>query len=79
MPICEGEGPYEWVYKVERYVTVNELSEREKLTVAALCLEGKALTWYQWREQRQPMQSWSEFKDRLMERFYPSQEGNVHE
>ena len=46
---------------------------------AALCLEGKALAWFQWREQRQPMRLWGEFKDRLLERFQATQEGDLHE
>ena len=31
MPIFEGEDAYGWVYRVERYFTINGLSEREKL------------------------------------------------
>ena len=46
---------------------------------AALCLEGKALAWFQWREQRQPMRSWGEFKDWLLERFRATQEGDLPE
>uniref|UniRef100_A0A1S8ADV7 Aminoacyl-tRNA ligase n=1 Tax=Citrus limon TaxID=2708 RepID=A0A1S8ADV7_CITLI len=79
MPIFEGEDAYGWVYRAERYFAINGLSEREKLMAAALCLEGKALAWFQWREQRQPMRSWGEFKDRLLERFQATQEGGLHE
>ena len=79
MPIFEGEDAYGWVYRVECYLTINELSEREKLMAAALCLEGKVLAWFQWREQRQLLRSWGEFKDRLLERFRATQEGDLHE
>ncbi|KAL9409374.1 hypothetical protein AB3S75_047714 [Citrus x aurantiifolia] len=43
MPIFEGEDAYGWVYRVERYFTINGLSEREKLMAATLCLEGRRL------------------------------------
>ena len=51
MPIFEGEDAYGWVYRVEHYFAINGLSEREKLLAAALCLEVKALAWFQWRKQ----------------------------
>ena len=69
MHIFEGGDAYGWVYRVECYFTINGLSERETLMAVALCLEGKALAWFQWREQRQPLWSWGEFKDFLLERF----------
>lgn len=56
----------------------NGLSKREKLMAAALCLEGKALAWFQWREQRQSLRLWGEFKDWLLERFQATQEGDLH-
>ena len=68
MLIFEGEDAYGWVYREERYFAINGLSEGEKLMAAALCLEGKTLMWFQWREQ-QPLRPWGEFKDRLLERF----------
>lgn len=69
MPVFEGEDAHGWIYRVERYFLVNGLTEGERLMAAALCLEGKALAWYQWRETRYPIRSWEEFKDRLLERF----------
>ena len=49
MPIFEGKDAYGWVYRVECYFTINELSERKKLmAVAALCSEGNAFTWFKW-------------------------------
>ena len=68
MLIFESEDAYGWVYRVERYFAINGLSEGEKLMAAALCLEGKTLMWFQWREQ-QPLTPWGEFKDRLLRGF----------
>jgi len=79
MPIFEGEDAYGWIYKVERYFAVNGLTEEEKLSAAGLCLEGKALSWYQWRDQRRPIRSWGEFKDSLLERFQTDRGGDFYE
>lgn len=79
MPIFKGEDAYGWIYRVERYFVIIGLTEREKLMAAALCLDGKALTWYKWNEQRQLMQSWIEFKESLLGRFRLSEKGDIHE
>ena len=79
MPVFEGEDAHGWIYRVERYFAVNGLTEDEKLTAAALCLEGKALAWYQWCEQRDPMHTWEDFKTQVLDRFRPLQEGDYHE
>lgn len=79
MRIFEGEDAYRWIYRVERYFAVNGLTERESLTTTTICLEGKVLAWYQWRERQHPMQSWAKLKGRLLERFRPRKEGGKHE
>ena len=79
MPIFEGTDVHGWLYRVERYFALNGLSDREKLTTAGICLEGKALAWFQWREQRHPVQSWREFKDQLLTRFQATQAGDLYE
>ncbi|XP_020691238.1 uncharacterized protein LOC110105899 [Dendrobium catenatum] len=42
-------------------------------------LEGKALAWYQWRDMREPIRSWREFKDCLLERFRADDGGDIYE
>ncbi|XP_020693720.1 uncharacterized protein LOC110107714 [Dendrobium catenatum] len=79
MLIFEGENTYGWIYKVERYFAVNGLTEEEKLTTAGLCLEGKALSWFQWRDQRRPIRNWREFKDCIIERFQTDRGGDFYE
>ncbi|PKU66499.1 hypothetical protein MA16_Dca006827 [Dendrobium catenatum] len=44
MPIFEGDDSHGLIYKVERNLTVNGLTEEERLTTVGLCLEGKALS-----------------------------------
>ncbi|PKU61693.1 1-phosphatidylinositol-3-phosphate 5-kinase [Dendrobium catenatum] len=79
MLVFEGEDGHGWIYKVERYFAVNGLTEEEKMTATRLCLEGKALAWYQWRDRREPIRSWRQFKDCLLERFRADEGGDFYE
>lgn len=79
MSIFNGTDVHDWVYHVERYFFVNGLTEPEQSTAVTLFLEGRALTWYRWRDQLQPLRSWKEFKDSIMERFRPTYEGILNE
>ncbi|XP_028552250.1 uncharacterized protein LOC114580023 [Dendrobium catenatum] len=79
IPIFEGEDAYGWIYRVERYFAVNGVTEEEKLMAVPVCLEGKALAWFQWLEGRQHVRSWEEFKDLLLHRFRMSSEGTHYE
>ena len=45
------------------------MTEGEKIIVATINLDGEALAWFQWEESRSPIQSWVEFKGRLLDRF----------
>uniref|UniRef100_A0A0V0ITS5 Putative ovule protein n=2 Tax=Solanum chacoense TaxID=4108 RepID=A0A0V0ITS5_SOLCH len=45
LPVFEGEDPLGWIYRVERYFAVNEISEAERLQAASVSLEGKTLNW----------------------------------
>lgn len=79
IPIFLSENLDGWLFKVEHYFLVNEVLETEKLEAIAVCLEGDALTWLQWREGRLPISSWTEFKSELLRRFHDPRKGNNYE
>ncbi|XP_071714502.1 uncharacterized protein [Rutidosis leptorrhynchoides] len=79
MPVFEGEDAYGWIYRVERYFEVQGIPPQEQLRAAAICMEGEALSWYRWRENRTLFYSWDGFKRRLLIRFNQSQGGNLYE
>ena len=79
LPIFEGEDPLGWIFRVERYFTVNGVTEAERLDAAVVSLEGKALAWFQWMEARTPVRSWQEFKTEVTERFHCKQIGDEYE
>ncbi|GJW03450.1 ty3-gypsy retrotransposon protein [Tanacetum coccineum] len=51
----------------------------DRLRAAVLSLEGSALSWFRWINNREPFRSWEELKRRLLHRFQPSQNGNLLE
>ena len=64
---------------MERYFAVNGLNEAEQLMAAGLCMEGRALAWFRWREERSPIRSWGEFKESVIERFRSVHDGSPKE
>lgn len=79
MSIFNGEALDAWVLRAERYFSINQFTNWEKIEGAAVCFEGEALTWYQWENGRQPLTRWEDLKLLLLQRFRPSQEGSVLE
>ncbi|KAF4397287.1 hypothetical protein G4B88_009133 [Cannabis sativa] len=63
----------------ERYFGLQRLSPPEQLEAAVLCLEGAALNWFRWENQRQAIKSWEELKSLLLRRFRPKAEASTIE
>lgn len=79
MPIFSSDDPSGWLFRVERYFILNHMVESEKITAAVVCLEGKALGWYQWMEVRSPILTWPVFRSAVRRHFCNSQVGSDHE
>ncbi|KAF7844308.1 Retrotransposable element Tf2 [Senna tora] len=76
LPIFDGDEAISWLFRAERYFSLNRMKETEKLEVVAVCMEGRALNWLQWLETRMVVQSWSEFKRKFLRQLHQSQQGN---
>lgn len=79
LPIFSREDPMGWIFRVERYFSLNKIPEGEKMEAVTVCLEGKALHWFQWREMRKPWDGWENFKTELLKRYRSSQARNGYE
>ena len=51
---------------------INGITDKEKTQLAMVCLEGAALGWLQWHDNRRPFRDWVDFKTGLLERFKPN-------
>ncbi|KAF4396359.1 hypothetical protein G4B88_019159 [Cannabis sativa] len=77
LPLFSGDNPDKWAYRAERYFGLQRLSPPEQLEAAVLCLEGAALNWFRWENQRHAINSWEELKSLLLRRFCQKAEGTV--
>lgn len=79
LPMFSGEDPLGWVFRVERFFRMSNISAEEKLDAATVALEGKALSWFLWVESRRPWRNWTDLKRELITRFHPSLSGDQYE
>lgn len=79
LPLFNGVDPDSWIFRAERYFRMNKLDDVERAVAAGVCMEGAALSWFQWEDGRRPMHNWTELKRRLLERFRDTQYGTLHQ
>ena len=63
---------------MERYFLLMHMNEQQMLVTTIIGLDGDALTWFQWENQRQPITSWVNLKQQLL-RFRSLPVGSVSE
>lgn len=63
-----------WIYKCERFFDYNATENGNRVKLASLNLENKALQWFQWFEKCHNQINWNTFKG-VVSRFGP----NSHE
>ena len=64
-----GEDSESWICKSEKFFELNTIDENQKLRLASLHLEDKAMTWYRWYEKSHTLRTWQEFSRVLLMRF----------
>ncbi|XP_062085608.1 uncharacterized protein LOC133791705 [Humulus lupulus] len=79
LPLFSGENPNGWVYRIERYFLLTRMTEAMMLETAIVSLDGDALTWCQWENQRRPITSWATLRRLLILRFRAAPIGSLSE
>ncbi|XP_062108212.1 uncharacterized protein LOC133819070 [Humulus lupulus] len=79
LPLFSGDNPDSWVYRTERYFLLMHLTEPQMLETAIIGLDGDALTWFQWENQRRPITSWATLKRLILLRFRAAPIGSLSE
>lgn len=79
MPIFDGSDPDGWILRVERYFGFYKLTEAEMLDAVVVALEGDALRWYQWENNRHPIRRWADLKVYLLRQFRTINGGSLYE
>lgn len=53
-----------WIFKISQFFNYHQTPEEEGITIAFFCLDGAALTWYQWMHRNRQITSWAQFLER---------------
>ena len=79
LPYFNGQDVDDWILKAEKYFSYYQLSEKQKMEVSVVCLEGEAMMWCKYANQRLPMRRWEDLKNLILERFRPFKDGDLYE
>ena len=69
LPLFDGEGVDEWVFKVHEYFNWYEVPIDMRLRMISFHLTGPAYTWYRWGVNNNIDYTWESFLDALSVRF----------
>ena len=69
IPMFDGEGVEEWVFKVHEYFDIYDVSTEMRLRVISFHLCGAAYTWYRLGVDNGIRYTWEAFLDALLVRF----------
>lgn len=62
LPMLQGNNPRVWVRKCEKYSSVNQISDVQKMDITEMYLEGRVDAWYQVLKMVTGKVMWDEFK-----------------
>ncbi|CAH9099683.1 unnamed protein product [Cuscuta epithymum] len=71
LPLFNGEDAYGWLIRIDRYFRLNHIEEDDKVNVAVVAMEDKALSWFQGWENQTRERNWGTLKAALTRRFQP--------
>lgn len=69
LPLFHGEDPHGWLFRAERYFAINDVDEDDKVLAASVCMEGKALGWYQWLDAQELFVDCRDLQEAILHRF----------
>ncbi|KAA8539824.1 hypothetical protein F0562_026516 [Nyssa sinensis] len=58
-----------WVYKCEKFFEFNAIDETQKVRLASIHMEDRAIHWFRWYEKTHILRTWREFAGALIARF----------
>jgi hypothetical protein len=64
--------PLVWIYKANKFFYYHRTPYNQRLILASIHMEGKALVWYQDMDMSSYLPNWTVLTQSLMQRFGPS-------
>ena len=62
LPSFDGSAPEGWIRQAERYFRLNSVPDANLFNTLAVYMDGAALEWFLWMNDRFPFRDWQEFK-----------------
>ena len=78
VPRFEDGDPRGWIFKIQQYIDFHSATEEQRLQIAPLYFDGKALSWYRWRQKNAKIDSLTSFLKSLQVTFGPSKLEDYH-
>ncbi|KOM51969.1 hypothetical protein LR48_Vigan09g062800 [Vigna angularis] len=79
LPTFEGTDPMGWIAKAEKFFDLQNVTEREKMKLVYICMEGGASYWFRFWRKKTRHPTWSLFTAALTRRFGGLKRGFVYE
>ncbi|XP_017413041.2 uncharacterized protein LOC108324610 [Vigna angularis] len=79
LPTFEGTDPMGWITKAEKFFDIQNVTEREKMKLVYICMEGGASYWFRFWRKKTRHPTWSMFTAALTRRFGDLNRGSVYE
>ena len=57
-----GNDSNSWLFEVDRYFQIHELTNPKKMIVYVISFDGLALDWYRSQEEREKFKDWADLK-----------------
>lgn len=64
MPVFNGTDLDSWLFRINRYFKIHELTDSEKSTVAVINFDELALDWYRSNDELERFKNWEDLKQR---------------
>lgn len=58
---------------------MNDIEDEERILAAPVCMEGRALGWFQWVDVQEPLTNWRELRTAIVQCFSRAREGDLTE
>ncbi|KAF7807916.1 Transposon Ty3-I Gag-Pol polyprotein [Senna tora] len=72
-PRFDGSDPLYWIFRAENFFAYYKLTDEERLTIAAVNMEGMVVPWFQLMQKNHQVDSWQALSKAVELEFGPSQ------
>lgn len=79
LPTFDGTDPMGWIAKAEKFIDLKKITEKEKMKLVYICMEGGVSYWFRFWRKKSKNPSQRMFTEALMRRFGGLNRGTIFE